>query len=75
MVQLQTTSYDKEKRLQEASEWKGKHSKTSPKLTIKEVGVYALFGYYTAACNSPNKNRQKTVGVQQVVTLVGIPLN
>ena len=30
---------------------------------MKEVGVYAFFEYYTTVYNSPNKNRQKTIGV------------
>ena len=33
-------------------------------LTIKEVGVCELFKYYTAACNSMNKNIQEVIGVQ-----------
>ena len=41
---------------------------------MKEVGVCVLFEYYTAACNSTRKNRQKTIGIQQVVALVGLPL-
>ena len=60
---------------------KNKHYTTSLKLAMKAVMVCVLFEYKRVACNSTELavniaviSRQKTIGVFQVVALVGLPL-